>query len=172
MSINALLTRDYGQYLRQRIIEAKRLIWISNYVTVLNQKRKSDMVFIIFNLLRCKAEAGLDVRLVIDSPRKHATNYHAVKRLIRRATEWKIDLWIVPEKRTCHAKLILIDDELSICGSHNLARSSLTNEYEASIASYHEGIVSQTRYWFDRVFSNPQSTHYPPGLYEWPDIYP
>lgn len=162
----------YGPALRLALISAKKRIWITTYVTVLNFKKRNDLIHILFIILRQKLEAGIDIRFIIDHPRKHKPNYHATQFLIRRLKSWGFPFWMAPERTTCHAKVILIDTSRVFIGSHNLARSSFRNPLEMSIELSDKDACRYTAGWFVDLFKDPLFTHFPPGDYKISNIYP
>lgn len=162
----------YGSALRAALISAKKHIYICTYVTVLNFKKKNDLVHILFIILKQKLAAGIDVRFIIDHPRKHRTNYHATKFLIRRLQTWRFPFWCAPERTTCHAKVVLIDDSKVFIGSHNLAKSSFRNPLEMSLELEDPETCKKVKQWFMTLMQDPAFDYFPPGKYKISDIYP
>ena len=163
---------SYGPAIRSALISAKKHIYICTYVTVLNFKKKNDLIHILFIILQQKLTQGVDVRFIIDHPRVHKTNYHATQFLIRRLKTWRFPFWIAPKRNTCHAKVVLIDDKAVFIGSHNLAKSSFQNPLELSVEISDGSTCAGIDVWFNQMFSNPDFTYYPPGNYIISDIYP
>jgi len=163
---------SFGPALRSALISAKKSIYICTYVTVLNFKKKNDIIFILFTILREKLKQGVDIRFIIDHPRKHKSNYHATKFLIRRLKTWRFPFWIAPERSTCHAKIILIDDEKVFVGSHNLAKSSFINPMELSLEISDVLLCRAIKAWFDSKMLSPEFEYFKPGEYNIPDVYP
>ena len=162
----------YGPALRQAINGAGVRIWVSSYVVSFNFRKKNDLINIIMNSIRSQLEKGLDIRMLIDRPRLHKTNYHVNKFLMRRLMEWRIPFWVAPARTTCHAKVVLIDDNTAFLGSHNLARSSFKNPLELSIETNQADVISGVTRWFEGKFQDPAFEYFPPGDYVISDIYP
>ncbi len=162
----------FGPALRSALVQAKVSIYISIYVTSFNFRKKNDLVHILFIILRQRLDAGLDVRFIIDHPRKHKTNYHATQFLIRRLKSWKFPFYIAPEKSTLHAKVILIDRETVFLGSHNLTKASLRSPLELSVEIKDQLTCQSILRWFTSKFNNPVFVFYPPGSYQISDVYP
>lgn len=68
------------------------------------------------------AQRGVRVRAVINS-----------KDLIEKLNSLKIKARQLGDKRTLHSKLVMIDDNLLIIGSHNFTRNAFTSNIETSI---------------------------------------
>ena len=167
-----LLASTYFTELKQFTLGAKKRIWVSCYVATFNIRKKGDRVFSLFEILRHRQAAGVDVRFLIDRPRLHKPNYHAQQFLIRRLKSWGLPFWVAPSRTTCHAKVILIDDSV-LLGSHNLAKSSLCNPLEISIlVDDSPAITASVDRWFEECFESPDWEYYPPGLYRIRDVYP
>ncbi len=163
---------SYGPFLRAALARAEKNIYISTYVTVLNPKKKNDLVNILFIILKQRLLSGVDIRFLVDHPRIHKPNYHATQFLIRRLKEWKFPFWMAPLNTTCHAKIVLIDDQLVFVGSHNLAKSSFQNPLELSLSLSDSPTCRSVKNWFEEKFQSPGFRYFPPDHYNIPDIYP
>lgn len=163
---------SYGPALKAALINAKKKIYICTYVTTLNFKKRSDLIHILFIILQQKLKAGVDVRFIIDHPRKHKPNYHATKFLIRRLKTWRFPFWMAPERNTCHAKIILIDQAKVFVGSHNLAKSSFYNPLEMSLEISDQATCREIEEWFLSCMQDPIFDYFPPKHYDISDIYP
>lgn len=163
---------SYVNALRASIIRAKRRIYITSYVVVLNRKKKTCSTNKLFTILLSKLEAGVDVRWIVDHPRKHKTNYHATQYMIRRLKLNRIPFWIAPPRNTLHSKIVIIDDTKVFLGSHNLTKSSYTNPLEVSVEIDSIKVCSSLRTWFLGLCGDPSFLSFPPGDYKVSDIYP
>lgn len=163
---------SYGPALRSALISAKKQIYISTYVTVFNFKKRNDLIHILFIILRQKLEEGIDIRFIIDHPRKHKPNYHATQFLIRRLKTWRFPFWVAPGRNTCHAKVILIDQAKVFVGSHNLAKSSFRNPLEMSLEISDSCVCLEISKWFTGLMQDPTFDYFPPKHYDISDVYP
>lgn len=84
--------------------------------------------------LKDAALRGLTCRCVIDQPnvvgRLGAFNVTAAADLQRAG--WKVR--VMPDARTLHEKILVIDKRLSLVGSHNISKASATSNYDTSLA--------------------------------------
>lgn len=163
---------SYGPALRQALARSTSSIYLSIYVTSFNFKKQNDLVNILYVILKRKLASGLDIRFIIDHPRKHKTNYHATQFLIRRLKSWKFPFYIAPVRTTCHAKIILIDQVRFFVGSHNLTKASLRSPLEMSLEVSDDIICQDILRWFTSKFNSPEFMYFPPGNYDASNIYP
>jgi len=149
------LNTDYFTNLHQDLCRAKKSIFITQYV--INFKfykkwyRSTKIVEALFN----KKTAGLDVRLILDSPSSkkpnHKPNFFAYKRF----TERKIPVKCLLNWKSFHAKTFIIDDEIVYSGSHNLTDLSLSNPFEFSFRVSDPLFTAASSKWFLDLWDNP-----------------
>jgi len=136
------------------IAAAKKSIFISTFKAELTTKPRGKRLMAFFNILLEKARLGLDVRFLISKREGYGhiplTNLFAVREL----KEKRVQVRHLRHSRTCHAKILIIDGELAILGSHNLGIKSCHSNFEVSlciddphIAGQLQGIYSAT--WDD-----------------------
>jgi phosphatidylserine/phosphatidylglycerophosphate/cardiolipin synthase-like enzyme len=65
-----------------------------------------------------------------------------------------IDVRYLPDRRTAHAKLLIVDEAHLILGSHNWSLQSLTNNFEVSIYLQEPELISQARDAFLNAFQS------------------
>lgn len=163
---------SYNSALRAALITAQKSIFITSYVCVLNRKKKNCPVNILFEIILRKLASGLDIRWIIDRPRRHKTNYHAGKHMVRRFKKNRVPFWIAPAQNTLHAKIVIIDGKLLFLGSHNLAKSSFINRLEVSIETADPTTCNSMIDWFLGCCQDPAFSFFPPGSYYISDLYP
>jgi cardiolipin synthase len=62
-----------------------------------------------------------------------------------------VTVYLDPQHITCHTKMILIDDDIIVCGSTNWTYSALTKNHEASIIIRDKDALQKLRHYFDTV---------------------
>lgn len=141
-----ILTGDaWAPWLVAALRTAARSVHISVYMISPHWRAPGwtslDLVEELANVTR----RGLDGRLIVDQPNvpytTHPFNVKAARALA--AAGWKVR--VMPDARTLHEKVILIDRHLSIIGSHNLSRASAASNYDTSIA-IHSAAVGERIY--------------------------
>lgn len=66
----------------------------------------------------------------------------------------RIDVRYLPNARTVHAKLLIVDQKHVLLGSHNWSIASLTKNFEVSLHTQHPETVAQVRVSFLNVFQD------------------
>ena len=113
---------------------AKSRIWICTYVFSCNENRKSDPVTGWLKLFTGYVESkSVDVRIVLDLPKKNRPNYSCNSYFMRYFFAHGIPFRSLPSQNSIHGKLIIIDDEIVFVGSHNMAASSLFNPSDLTV---------------------------------------
>jgi phosphatidylserine/phosphatidylglycerophosphate/cardiolipin synthase-like enzyme len=88
----------------------------------------------LVNTLAQAAVRGLNCRCIIDQPhvvnRQLKYNIKAVAKL--QASGWKIR--VMPDKKTLHEKILLLDKQIAVIGSHNISKASAISNFDTSLA--------------------------------------
>ena len=91
---------------------------------------KLDLV----NTLAQASVRGLNCRCIIDQPhvvnRQLKYNIKAAAKL--QASGWKIR--VMPDKKTLHEKILLLDKQIAVIGSHNISKASAISNFDTSLA--------------------------------------
>lgn len=128
-----VLTSDYANQVLKLIRASVSSIDILSYVVNFNLYKKSDKVNLIYLELKKSVSSHKIVRVILDFPRLHKSNYHCNKFSTRRFKEAGIDVRFLSSGDTQHAKLIIFDGLTSVFGSHNLTSRSVVNRYDISL---------------------------------------
>ncbi|NMM76632.1 cardiolipin synthase [Rhodococcus sp. SRB_17] len=98
---------------------------------------------------------GVQVRLLLPRRSNHRLADWARERALRQLVAAGGEVWLAPTM--LHAKTVLIDGELALCGSLNLDARSLFLNYEAMAAFYGLGEVQWLSDWFEhqRALAQP-----------------
>ena len=116
-----------------RVANAKACIFISTFKAEITTKKRGKKLKEFFDLLIAAANEGVNVLLLTNGKehRNHIpdSNAYAIKYLKKS----KVKVRVLPNARVCHAKLIIIDWEVAILGSHNLSVRSCHNNFELSV---------------------------------------
>lgn len=109
------------------------------------------------DLLIKKAGEGIPVKVVLDQSEWQGKitsltkdNQKTAEYLKNGGVEVKFD----PLKTTTHDKLIIIDDKISIIGSHNWGYSAFERNNEASILVNDERIAEYYKNYFEGIWKN------------------
>lgn len=75
-----------------------------------------------------------------------------IKNIIKILTSLSIQAKELPSKRTLHTKLMIIDDEIAILGSHNYTMNAFTTNYEISVIIQDKEIVKRLKFYFKNLW--------------------
>ncbi len=125
-----LPTDPFGPALLDAVRNAKERVWITAYYI---SGSTDPMIKSLYDELRAKARAGVDVRILAEDSRRTPPS-------IRRASinfaetlrESGIKVSYMRDKRVLHKKIVLIDREKSVLGSSNLTSAGLSYSDEAN----------------------------------------
>lgn len=123
-----LLFNDYFQTTHQAIQEAKESICVAIYLISVEPTPTDNPASILLESLISAKNRGLLVKVILDDTTFKA-NYNAYKRLRQAGVDVSID----SAKTVLHGKGIVIDSKISILGSFNWSRASLSNNYEFAV---------------------------------------
>jgi phosphatidylserine/phosphatidylglycerophosphate/cardiolipin synthase-like enzyme len=80
--------------------------------------------------------------------------------LNRQAAAWltdrKVEVRTLGTKRTCHAKMLIIDDKIAIVGSHNWTPYALERNFEVSVLVRDLACVGRLAQTFDQLWEASQ----------------
>jgi cardiolipin synthase len=130
----AMIIKD-NEYLGMALAlvnSAKAKIWISTFKVERTEKPRGRKIETLFAALAERAKAGVKVCVLF--------NWHDDKKSIARtnqsAGQWLksngIEVKHLRNNRCCHAKILSVDDEKAIIGSHNWSVRSLESNFEIS----------------------------------------
>ena len=128
----------YYEFLLHAIKQANYRIWAS--IFIVNVMRVEDLelrVRTILKALAVKRKLGLDVRIIIGisdkNPEINLRNEIAINYLTAKGVSVK---GYHGSKKSTHSKYVLIDNELSILGSHNWSQYTFVKSNEDSVAIF------------------------------------
>lgn len=148
-----VLTSDYAHTLLSLLRHVHSSVDILAYVVNFNLYKKSDKANLIYLALKKLSSAHKPVRFILDQPKRHKPNYHCNKFSTRRFKEASFSIRYLHSGSTQHAKLIILDNQLVITGSHNLTTHSVGNKYDISLLVDTPSVVQYLCTYFDEVWS-------------------
>ena len=99
--------------------------------------------------LRLAALRGVRVELLLPERCDHRIADIARNRYLRELQDAGVRIWFLPE-RMVHAKLMIFDEDVALCGTANLDIRSLFLNFEVMSAFYSKAEVRWLIDWFDR----------------------
>lgn len=119
--------------LLQGIREAQREILIATYKMDYNERASKRHLNALVEALHQASKRGVHVRCLLNMDKENTQ----IGRINARASRLLEKRGVILRKgergRTIHAKLVIIDEEIVIVGSHNLSESSLCRNFEISL---------------------------------------
>lgn len=100
---------------------------------------------------------GVQVSVLLPARSNHRVADWARERALRQLVAAGAQVWLAPGM--LHAKAVVIDDELALCGSLNLDARSLFLNYESMAAFYAPAQVQWLCDWFDRQVAQARPYH-------------
>jgi len=133
-TIQVLTEDDWAPWMVAALKAAARSVHISVYMISPHWRAPGWHNLDILYELAQVTRRGAQGRLIVDQPNvpytTHPFNVVAARTLA--AAGWKVR--VMPDARTLHEKVLIIDRALSVVGSHNLSRASATSNYDTSLA--------------------------------------
>lgn len=125
---------DWAPWFTKAASEAQASLHLTYYMISPYWRGPNATSFNLVKVLASAAQRGLTCRLIIDQPNVAFTtrpfNARAGEALVRAG--WKVR--VMPDARTLHEKIMIVDKSLSLVGSHNISKASATSNYDTSLA--------------------------------------
>lgn len=138
------------------IKQAQSSIYVTTFKAEMTTKPRGELLLHFFETLKQKAAEKIKVYFLInwniDRRSVAKTNLYAAAELK------KADIIVkhLRNNRCCHTKLIIVDEEVAILGSHNLSVKSCANNFEISIMTDAPDIVSRLVEVFQYAYASAQ----------------
>jgi len=134
------------------IQEAKDEICIATFKLEINDRPRGRRLTEFFDKLIERIKQGIKVRVLF--------NWHEDRRSVAKTNEYACrtlknagaDVRYLQANRCCHAKIILIDKQKAVIGSHNLSVRSVDNNFEISYLVPDPESINQLSSIFDKSF--------------------
>jgi len=138
----------------QLIQPAQTTVMISTYKLEHTMRTRGDALRVIFEALVAAKQKGVNVKVLLnwnDLKRSVAkTNLYAMTWLSNQGIETRY----LDNNRCCHAKMVIVDKNVIILGSHNLSCKSVMENLEASIQTDDKEIVEQAVKLFEAAWKS------------------
>lgn len=93
------------------------------------------------NAIVIEARKGKKIRAIVNSPQ-----------ILSILKENHIEAKKIDSYRKVHVKLMIIDDEIAILGSHNYSLSAFTLNYEISVIIHNKEVVNRLKTFFNNLW--------------------
>jgi len=139
------------------VAQAKKEICISSFKLEICDKPRGRDLKNFFESVVEKVKAGVKVKVLFnwhDDRRSVAKTNYSASIFLKQSG---IDIRYLSNNRCCHAKLLMIDREKILLGSHNLSVRSTQNNFEMSYLIPDPETVAQVAAVFERIFADAKS---------------
>jgi len=154
--VEVLIDRRYMQRVPGLIEGAQDCVRVAMFQMMLKGKTAKGSSRELGIKLAAKALEGKDVRVLINV----CPGGSRIAAINRDAAEWlrerKVSVRCLGPSRVCHAKLVVVDEELAVVGSHNWGVSALMRNFEVSVVIRDTGEVSKIVEYFDTLWAVSQ----------------
>jgi len=149
-----LIDNDFLPQATALISTAQRRIDISTFKAEITSKPRGRRLRIFFATLIKKREAGVQINFLINWNEERRACPHCNLSTIHELKNHKINVRILPNNRCCHAKIIIVDQDKAIIGSHNLSIKGCHNNFEVSYLIMELVQIDRLSGVFEKVFLN------------------
>ena len=142
----------YVARVSELISNAKKSVYVVMYVMKYDPREgtESDPANRLVALVAEAAARGLDVRVIVDDVTKQSYP-ETIAYLKSRGVPVRLD----PKAGvTTHAKIVIVDGECAVVGSHNWTESALSENNELSVLLCSEELVSEVSDYFMRLWES------------------
>ena len=131
--VKPIYNREYMPALHQVLQNAKKSINIAMFTFRYYPNYPNDANSVIINDLIDAKRRGVDVKVILDCSDWNRSNTLQNKMVGDSLKKVGIDVYYDPVDVTTHDKLIIVDDSITIIGSHNWSYYALERNNEASV---------------------------------------
>jgi phosphatidylserine/phosphatidylglycerophosphate/cardiolipin synthase-like enzyme len=148
-SIEPLLNEDYFQVLHKEIAESEKEIIVSVFLFKTSPSPRGRTRR-IGAALKKAARRGLRVVVLLEKSTQRGLNEANGKTAADLKDAGVLVLYDKPA-RTLHTKMVIIDREIVLLGSHNLTESALKHNHEASLRIRSKTLASRLVEYLDTI---------------------
>ena len=152
-----VMDNNYLQIANALVDGAKNSIYLSSFKLEISDKPRGRDLKEYFEKIIKKMREGIKVKILFNwhDDRKSValTNYPASLFLKQNG----IDIRYLKNNRCCHAKILIVDKEKVLLGSHNLSVRSTQNNFELSYLIPDPETAAQVTAMFDGLFADAKA---------------
>lgn len=157
-NVTVLIENTFFPFLSQIIKSAQYKIYAIIYYAKIHSKNKGNDVNKLVDLLIHKQKNNIEVFVLINNPQQKNFVLTANKEFSSVLKKNGIHIKHTNTNRCTHAKLFLIDNNVSILGSHNLSEKALHSNREISLCVVSEEVNKRLTDYFLKEFYEAKDT--------------
>lgn len=142
--------REYFDRVLELLDKAQKSVYIAMYILKYDPREWDDPVNILLYKLVKLHKKGVDVRIIVDDYTVDRY-YETIRYLKENGVEVRLD---PRDDVRLHAKIVIVDGEWVIVGSHNWSESGLSYNYEAAILTNKQETVAEALRYFNNLWEN------------------
>lgn len=158
--MEVLRNGKYVEVVGELIRAAERSVRVAMFQVQMQGKKARAGPRVLTEGLAWAGLNGIDCRVILNvvgaRGRVGVVNRDAAVWLQERKVK-VAQLW---PRRLCHAKLVIIDDEVAVIGSHNWSVGAMGGNFEVSVVLEDWGAVVEMAAWFDLLWSVCKPVHW------------
>jgi len=148
-----LIDEDYRKMLVQAMAGAKRDIRIMQYRIQRKLGRGQTEENLFLDVIKDRVKRDVKVWLIIDYYPRPGMAYKENLYTALVLMDHGVYARYLRNSRVCHAKVVIVDQEIAIAGSHNWTTNSLKRNLEVSIMIKDREEVKRLIEEFDKLFN-------------------
>ena len=146
--VKPIYNREYLPALHEALQNAKKSINIAMFTFRYYPNYPNDANSVIISDLIAAKKRGVDVKVILDCSDWNRSNTLQNKMVGDSLKKVGIDVYYDPVDVTTHDKLIIVDDSITIVGSHNWSYYALERNNEASVLIVSKELAKQYKEHF------------------------
>lgn len=151
--VRILIDEEYRKMLPQAMTGAKRKIRIMIYRVQRKLGRGLTEENLFLDTIKDRVRRGVKVYLIIDYYPRPGMAYKENLYTALILMDHGVYARYLKNSRVCHAKTVIIDQEIALIGSHNWTNNSLKRNLEISVMIKEKEEVGRLVEEFDKLFS-------------------
>ncbi len=152
-SVVLLTDKEYMSNLLYLLDHADSYVHVIMFVVKYDAREENDPVNQVLHRLVDLADRGVDVRIIVDDATLRSYS-DTIRFLKDHGINVKLD---ESSGRTTHTKMVIIDGEILLVGSHNWTESALSRNHEATILVRDSTIIGEAEEYFEAIYSGGRS---------------
>ncbi len=149
--VKPIYNREYMPALHEVLQNAKKSIHIAMFTFRYYPNYPNDANSVIIGDLIAAKKRGVDVKVILDCSEWNRSNTLQNKMVGDSLKKVGIEVYYDPVDVTTHDKLIIVDDSITIVGSHNWSFYALERNNEASVMIVSPGVARQYEEHFQDI---------------------
>jgi phosphatidylserine/phosphatidylglycerophosphate/cardiolipin synthase-like enzyme len=150
--VKILIDEEYRQMLPQVIAGAKKDLRLMVYRVQRKLGRGRTESNMFLDEIKDRVRCGVRVWLIIDFYPRPGMAYRENMYTASILMDHGVNARYLKDSRVCHAKSVIVDDEVAVIGSHNWTTNSLKRNFEVSVLIQGKEEVKKLKDEFDKLF--------------------